>query len=54
MPIFDPTAYRDGAKNLDEQETIARAFLEFRKAIESVKDKRTDGIRRAAQRLIDG
>lgn len=53
MPILDPTAYRDGAKNLDEQAVIARAFLAFRKVIETAKDKRTDEIRRAVQHLID-
>jgi hypothetical protein len=37
MPIFDPTAYRDGAENLDHQRTLARGFLKFREAIEQVK-----------------
>lgn len=37
MPILDPTAYRSGMQNLDDQKTLAEGFLKFRKAIEQVK-----------------
>ncbi len=41
MPILDPTAYRDGAHNLDDQVAIAEGFLAFRRAIDQVKERRS-------------
>lgn len=38
-PIIEPTMYQRGSKNLDDQETLARGFLAFRKAIEEVRPK---------------
>ncbi len=41
MPILDPTAYRAGAHNLDDQVAIAEGFLAFRRAIDQVKERRS-------------
>lgn len=35
-PILDPTAYRDGMRNLKDQEQIVRAAKRFREDIEKV------------------
>lgn len=33
-PVLDPTLYRDGAGELQEQLDLLKAFLEFREALE--------------------
>ena len=33
-PMLDPTAYRDGMRNLEEQEAVVSALLAARKVIE--------------------
>lgn len=43
-PILEPTAWiRGGSKNIDDQETLARGFLAFRKAIADVTQPTTKG-----------
>ncbi len=39
MPILDPTAYRDGMDNLEDQRILANGFLAFRRAVEEVRER---------------
>jgi hypothetical protein len=38
MPMMDPTGYMDISKTLPGHETAARAFLDFRIALEKLKE----------------
>lgn len=38
-PILYPSEYQRGNNNLDDQRLVARGFLEFRKAIDKVREK---------------
>lgn len=42
-PIMMPSEWVKGRDNLRDQETLARGFLEFRKAIDEVKQNHAEG-----------
>lgn len=40
-PILDPTAYRDGMGNLEQQEKLLRGLATFVKAVQEIKAEAT-------------